>query len=128
MKSIFPKILPDDEDDIREIDKETMQPTGREPGITSEDSGEIVSPEAQAGVQRMEATTTVWTRNHLIAAYVLYVKPSDLSLLYSIRQYRDLTRGLCLLEFGPSLSSILCNRACRLPCSRLSRVVFNSTP
>ncbi|KAK3068166.1 MFS siderochrome iron transporter 1 [Teratosphaeriaceae sp. CCFEE 6253] len=31
---------------------------------------EIVSQDAQAGVQKMEATTQVWTRNHLIAAYV----------------------------------------------------------
>ncbi|KAK3117031.1 MFS siderochrome iron transporter 1 [Teratosphaeriaceae sp. CCFEE 6253] len=31
---------------------------------------EVVSQDAQAGVQKMEATTQVWTRNHLIAAYV----------------------------------------------------------
>jgi len=32
---------------------------------------EIVHRDAQAGVQKMEATTQVWSRKHLIAAYVM---------------------------------------------------------
>ncbi|KAH8601839.1 major facilitator superfamily domain-containing protein [Bisporella sp. PMI_857] len=34
-------------------------------------NGNGVSKEAQAGVQAMEATTSVWTKSHLIAAYVM---------------------------------------------------------
>ena len=35
---------------------------------------ETVSQDAQAGVQKMEATTQVWTRQHLIIAYVMFVQ------------------------------------------------------
>ena len=35
---------------------------------------EVVSHDAQAGVQKMEATTQVWTKQHLIIAYVMYVQ------------------------------------------------------
>ncbi|KAK3673345.1 MFS siderochrome iron transporter 1 [Recurvomyces mirabilis] len=37
----------------------------------SDSDGESLSKDAQHGVQKMEATTSVWSRNHLIAAYVL---------------------------------------------------------
>ena len=32
-----------------------------------------ISPDAQAGVQDVEALAKVWTRNHLILAYITYV-------------------------------------------------------
>jgi len=32
---------------------------------------ELVHKDAQAGVQKMEATTQVWSKKHLIAAYVM---------------------------------------------------------
>lgn len=35
--------------------------------------GHPVQRNAQAGVQRMEATTQVWTKKHLVAAYVMLV-------------------------------------------------------
>lgn len=73
MKSILPKILPDDEHEVVESEKEAMASAAGEPGITSQDNDEMISSRAQAGVQKMEATTTVWSKNHLIAAYVLYV-------------------------------------------------------
>ncbi|EEP76503.1 conserved hypothetical protein [Uncinocarpus reesii 1704] len=44
---------------------------GREGGTVSDTESEGISKEAQAGVQNMEATTTVWSTSHLIAAYVL---------------------------------------------------------
>ena len=33
--------------------------------------GEPVQENAQAGVQKMEATTQVWSKKHLVAAYVM---------------------------------------------------------
>lgn len=33
--------------------------------------GETISPEAQAGVQKIEAITSAWTKRDLILAYVL---------------------------------------------------------
>ena len=42
--------------------------------VTAQDNDsddELVHRDAQAGVQKMEATTQVWTRKHLIAAYVM---------------------------------------------------------
>ena len=42
--------------------------------VTAQDNDsddELVHRDAQAGVQKMEATTQVWTKNHLIAAYVM---------------------------------------------------------
>ena len=35
------------------------------------DNGEKLSPLAQDGVRKMQATTTVWTPRHLVAAYIL---------------------------------------------------------
>lgn len=40
-------------------------------GIASD--GESLSPDAQDGVRKIEATTQVWSRKHLIFAYVMYV-------------------------------------------------------
>jgi hypothetical protein len=42
--------------------------------VTAQDNDsddEPVHRDAQAGVQKMEATTQVWTKKHLIAAYVM---------------------------------------------------------
>ena len=42
--------------------------------VTAQDNDsddELVHRDAQAGVQKMEATTQVWTKKHLIAAYVM---------------------------------------------------------
>lgn len=42
---------------------------------TSSFSGSDADPidkDAQAGVQKMEATTRVWTKQHLVAAYAMY--------------------------------------------------------
>ncbi|KAF2271118.1 MFS general substrate transporter [Lojkania enalia] len=36
-----------------------------------DDNTEEFTPDAQGGVKKIEATTIVWTRNHLIAAYVM---------------------------------------------------------
>lgn len=36
-----------------------------------DDSSEHFSANAQDGVKKMQATTSVWSRNHLIAAYVM---------------------------------------------------------
>lgn len=39
---------------------------------SSETDSEQISADAQAGVQAVEALTTVWTKNNLILAYVTY--------------------------------------------------------
>ena len=36
-----------------------------------DDNGEKLSSLAQDGVRKMQATTTVWTPSHLVAAYIL---------------------------------------------------------
>lgn len=41
-------------------------------------SEEAIDADAQAGVQRMQALATVWSRSTLIAAYVMYVERSGL--------------------------------------------------
>lgn len=38
---------------------------------SSDSDDEAISPEAQAGVQAIEAMTSVWTRRDLILAYIL---------------------------------------------------------
>lgn len=48
----------------------------KEPGVTAQDTGSesdgsSPDPDAQAGVQGIEAMTSVWSRNHLIAAYIM---------------------------------------------------------
>ena len=40
------------------------------------DDEEQLSSDAQAGVRAVEAAATVWTKWHLIGAYVMYVCPS----------------------------------------------------
>lgn len=44
---------------------------GHDGSAISDTDSEGISKDAQPGVQKMEATTTVWTTPHLIAAYVL---------------------------------------------------------
>lgn len=43
------------------------------PTQDADNDGVPVQENAQAGVQRMEATTQVWTKKHLVAAYVMLV-------------------------------------------------------
>jgi hypothetical protein len=55
-----------------ENDKETGVTAKDQPiGSESDGDGEKISPDAQLGVQKMEATTQVWSTSHLITAYVL---------------------------------------------------------
>ena len=58
------------EDESRQDGKEEAHE--RSVAVADSDS-EIVSQDAQVGVQKMEATTQVWTRQHLIIAYVMYI-------------------------------------------------------
>lgn len=41
------------------------------PKQDNDSDGDFVQNNAQAGVQKMEATTQVWTKKHLAAAYVM---------------------------------------------------------
>ena len=49
--------------------KENLPPTTAEAGFSS-DSDSGIDKDAQAGIQDIEATTTVWSKTALIAAYV----------------------------------------------------------
>lgn len=51
------------------------------PDSHSDTESEGISKDAQAGVQKAEATTSAWTRRDLILAYVLYVKSTLLRIL-----------------------------------------------
>lgn len=55
---------------------ESQSETEKDLGIATEqplsdDGIEKVSENAQAGVQAIEATTMVWSKSHLIAAYIM---------------------------------------------------------
>ena len=69
----FPKILPDRNDvsntetQSEEIGKGDVQVHGSQ----SDSDDESVNKDAQAGVQKIEATTSVWSKTHLILAYIL---------------------------------------------------------
>lgn len=64
-------------DDVIATEKSHHDSEGdKEAGITTEkpasdDGVERISEEAQAGVRKIEATTLVWSKSHLIAAYIL---------------------------------------------------------
>ncbi|KAI1506387.1 major facilitator superfamily domain-containing protein [Biscogniauxia marginata] len=58
-----------DEKTSPEKDKETGVLSQQHPHDSDNDS-DAVDKDAQAGVQKIEATTKVWSRSHLIAAYV----------------------------------------------------------
>jgi len=48
------------------------EPQPRVSPVKETDSdGDAVQTNAQAGVQKMEATTQVWSKKHLVAAYVM---------------------------------------------------------
>lgn len=59
--------------DTLNIDKAVE--AGHPPVVDSEhpvdSDSEKFTPNAQSGVKKIEATTQVWTRNHLIAAYIM---------------------------------------------------------
>ncbi|KAI0010536.1 MFS general substrate transporter [Xylariaceae sp. FL0662B] len=61
-----------------EVSEKTAQGADKESGVVSHqapnsdvDTDDAIDPNAQAGVQKIEATTKVWTRSHLIAAYII---------------------------------------------------------
>ena len=45
------------------------------PKQDAESDGDPVQRNAQAGVRKMEATTQVWSKKHLVAAYAMWVLP-----------------------------------------------------
>lgn len=45
----------------------------KHPAENSDNDSDIVNPNFQYGVRNAQASLKVWTRNQLIAAYVLYV-------------------------------------------------------
>jgi hypothetical protein len=65
----------DEGDMVSMINMEVARPSVRDKQTleVSRNISEEFTPDAQHGVQAMEATTIVWTQQHLIAAYVLYV-------------------------------------------------------
>lgn len=45
------------------------------PKQDADSDGDPVQTKAQAGVRKMEATTQIWSKKHLVAAYVMWVLP-----------------------------------------------------
>ena len=76
MKSVFPKGTPDivpvveSEKSTQESNKEFGIVT-QQPYATDKDGEDCISSDAQLGVQKIEATTSVWSTSHLVAAYIL---------------------------------------------------------
>lgn len=87
LSRLSPDRAPAQAEDSRESDHE------KAPGVSTDDrstddghSPERVAEDAQAGVQKIEATTSVWTKNALIVTYVMSVP-----WLTSLRAARVLT-------------------------------------
>ena len=76
MKSFFPKTSPDivpvveSEKSPQESEKEIGIVT-QQPYATNKDGEDRISSDAQLGVQKIEAITSVWSTPHLVAAYIL---------------------------------------------------------
>lgn len=64
-------------EEVRPVDPEIQTTVDSEKGVHSStpsekgQDGESLSSNAQAGVKAVEAATTVWTKYHLIGAYVM---------------------------------------------------------
>lgn len=57
-------------------DRKAQDALNKEVGVTTDEAGsgsesESISTDAQAGVQAIEATTSVWSKRDLILAYIL---------------------------------------------------------
>ena len=81
MKSLFSKIKPQAvpvaEKPGQSEDAEKRPESSEEAVASSQQANDdTISPEAQPGVQAIEATTSVWTTKWLVAAYLLCVHPS----------------------------------------------------
>ena len=77
MKSFFPNGTPnivpvlESEKSPHESDKE-IGIINQHPYATDKDGEEGILSDAQFGVQKIEATTSVWSTSHLVTAYILY--------------------------------------------------------
>lgn len=58
------------EEPVREDDRESSS-TSHEQKTENGNESEGVSLDVQAGIKKIEATTTVWTTSNLVLAYVL---------------------------------------------------------
>lgn len=78
MDWFFPKIFAPKAEEVTEPqtqadgDKDIARENGRPIDGDSSD-GESFTSNAQDGVKRVEALTSVWSRSHLIMAYILFV-------------------------------------------------------
>lgn len=69
VKSVTGNIVPVNEQQSQDDGDKGFDDAARGEQSDSEDS---TSQDAQAGVQGVEAMTSVWSRSHLITAYVMY--------------------------------------------------------
>ncbi|KAI0479141.1 major facilitator superfamily domain-containing protein [Xylariaceae sp. FL0804] len=69
-RTIVPPEKPEVEEPVRESDKEGGVVSAQPRGSDADTEVDAISADAQAGVKKIEATTKVWSRNHLIAAYL----------------------------------------------------------
>lgn len=68
------------------------------PVDTDDDS---INKDAQAGVQKAEATTSVWSKSHLITAYIMYDS--------FMKKHQSLANGV--VGYGSSILSAQCSKA-----------------
>jgi hypothetical protein len=72
MKFRLPALLPEPAPVVEEEEKrspDSIKDDGKETG--SEKDGKVDTSEFQYGVQIVQATNQIWTKNHLILAYIL---------------------------------------------------------
>lgn len=75
MKSFLPK-FGSGNDDVEQVvnhssDDMSKDARARTEDVPSESDSDEISADAQAGVQKIEAITKVWSNTHLIVAYVM---------------------------------------------------------
>lgn len=58
------------DDDVKGTSTD-LQPRGSSNQDMSDYYEDIIHKEAQPGVQKIEATTQVWSKKHLLAAYIM---------------------------------------------------------
>ena len=74
LNRLEPDQTPSQTEQVQVVDNEKF-PTISDDRTTDDASSEKVTEYAQAGVQKIEATTSVWTRKALIIAYGMQVAP-----------------------------------------------------
>jgi len=75
MRSFIPKfgvaVEPEVEQSVRSADNTDKEVGIRTQDVSTERGSDEISAEAQPGVQKIEAITKVWSKTHLVTAYIM---------------------------------------------------------